>query len=58
MSPELERLRVHPYFDRAVHEVGEICPPQLIRTMDVEVIKELMVLAWLRGAAWNSHDTH
>ena len=57
MSPELEKLRHFPYFDRAVSEVDQVLPPNLPHHIH-NMCRDLMVLAWLRGAAWRSRETN
>jgi hypothetical protein len=52
-----QKLKHFPHFDRAVAEVDRVLPPNLPEDIH-NLCRELMVLAWLRGAAWNSHETH
>ena len=54
MTDHLAPYRDHPFFDRAREEVNEIMPPRLNDVSRDDVIT-LMILAWLRGAAWQSH---
>jgi hypothetical protein len=55
---ELEPYRNHPYFARACQEVDNIIPPPPLRPVKREDVRTLMVLAWLRGASWQAHDTN
>jgi hypothetical protein len=57
MMDRLAPYRSHPYFDRAESEIDEIIPPFTI-PIDRDAVRTLMILAWLRGAAWQSHDTN
>ena len=57
MIDPLAGVRNFPYFDRAVHEVDQIMPP-VIHPVERDDVRALMILAWLRGAAWQSHDTN
>jgi hypothetical protein len=53
----LAPYRDYPYFERAVREVEEVMPP-FYRPIEPDDVRSLMILAWLRGAAWNAHDTN
>jgi hypothetical protein len=57
MTDHLAPFRSHPYFDRAREEIDEIMPPQF-NDVSRDGVMTLMILAWLRGAAWQSHDTN
>jgi hypothetical protein len=57
MSDHLAPYRNHPFFDRAREEVDEIVPPRL-NDVSRDDVRTLMILAWLRGAAWQTHDTN
>jgi hypothetical protein len=56
-SSILDAYRDYPYFDRASDEVDAIMPPDL-HPVERDDVRTLMILAWMRGAAWQSHDTH
>jgi hypothetical protein len=57
VNEHLKPFADHPYFSRAVVEVDEIIP-SASRPIELDDVRALMVLAWLRGAAWQSHDTN
>jgi hypothetical protein len=56
-SHHLDEYRNFPYFERAVAEVDGILPPAAI-PLRLESVRTLMILAWLRGASWQSHETN
>jgi hypothetical protein len=57
MNDPLKDVRNFPYFDRAAEEVDEIIPP-VILSVNRDDVRALMILAWLRGAAWQSHGVN
>jgi hypothetical protein len=57
VNDPLQGVRHFPYFERASNEVDEIMPPSLLPIERADV-RALMILAWLRGAAWQSHGTN
>lgn len=57
MNDPLAGVRDFPYFDRASHEVDQIMPPAL-HPVARDDVRALMILAWLRGAAWQSHGVN
>ena len=52
-----ERCGHHAGTSHDREEIDEIMPPRLNDVSRDDVIT-LMILAWLRGAAWQSHDTN
>ena len=44
----------HPLYEVALEEVVRAIPPEVPRDakIDINHVRELMVLAWLRGEAW------
>lgn len=57
MSDHLAPYREHPFFDRATVEVHYILPPVCL-PLEKDDVRTLMILAWLRGVAWQSQDTN
>jgi hypothetical protein len=54
-----EELKAFPYFERAAAEIDAMVEgmPEST-TLPLKGIRELMITAWMRGAAWQSHDTN
>lgn len=57
MIDHLAPYRSHPYFAQAMQEVDLIIP-STARPIELEDVRTLMILAWLRGSSWQRHDTN
>lgn len=55
MNP-LEELQLNPLYDVALMEVVGVLPPTLPAKIPLDLVRELMIVSWIRGVTWREEQ--